>query len=72
MKRLEDITIKNKKILFRADLNVPLSGDEITDYSRINIIIPSIGIDDRLLRCLDGISKQSFKQFFVTIILECH
>jgi len=42
MKRLEDITIKNKKILFRADLNVPLSGDEITDYSRINIIIPSI------------------------------
>ena len=38
--------------------------------SKINIIIPSIGIDDRLLRCLDGISKQSFKQFFVTIILD--
>lgn len=38
--------------------------------SKINIIIPSIGIDNRLLRCLDGISRQSFKKFFVTIILD--
>lgn len=38
--------------------------------SKINIIIPSIDIDYRLLRCLDGISRQSFKNFFVTIILD--
>ena len=38
--------------------------------SKINIIIPSIGIDNRLLRCLDGISTQSFKRFFVTIVLD--
>ena len=38
--------------------------------SKINIIIPSIGIDNRLLRCLDGISRQSFKRFFVTIVLD--
>lgn len=37
---------------------------------KINIIIPSIGIDKRLLRCLDGISQQSFKKFFVTIVLD--
>lgn len=38
--------------------------------SKINIIIPSISIDKRLLRCLDGISRQSYRKFFVTIVLD--
>ena len=37
---------------------------------KINIIIPSISIDERLIRCLDGIQKLNYKKFFVTLILE--
>jgi len=37
---------------------------------KINIIIPSIRIDSRLIRCLDGIQKLNYKNFFVTLILE--
>ena len=44
MKSLDKIIIKNKKIIFRADLNVPLLNGKITDYSRINSIIPTIEI----------------------------
>lgn len=33
---------KNKKIVFRADLNVPTMDGKITDYSRIDSIIPSL------------------------------
>ena len=35
-----------------------------------NIIIPSIKIDQRLKRCLDGIQKQIFEDFFVTLVLD--
>lgn len=35
-----------------------------------NIIIPSIKNDQRLKRCLNGIQKQSFKDFFVTLVLD--
>ena len=44
MKSLDKIIIKNKKIIFRADLNVPVLNGKITDYSRINSIIPTIEI----------------------------
>ena len=37
---------------------------------KVNIIIPSITIDSRLLRCLNGIQKLKYKRFFVTLILE--
>ena len=37
---------------------------------KINIIIPSITIDSRLIRCLNGIQKLNYKNFFVTLILE--
>ena len=37
---------------------------------KINIIIPSIRIDSRLIRCLSGIQKLNYKNFFVTLILE--
>ena len=42
MKTLENYKIENKRILFRADLNVPLVNGVITDYSRIKAIKPSI------------------------------
>ncbi len=42
MKTLDNFDIKNKNIIFRADLNVPVNQGKITDYSRINSIIPSI------------------------------
>ena len=44
MKNLKNYNIKNKKILFRADLNVPLLDGVITDTSRIQAIKSSIEI----------------------------
>ena len=44
MKNLKNYKIKNKKILFRADLNVPLVDGVITDTSRIQAIKSSIEI----------------------------
>ena len=35
-----------------------------------NIVIPSIKNDERLKRCLDGIQKQNFEDFFVTLVLD--
>ena len=42
MKSIKTAEIKDKKIIFRADLNIPTVNGKITDYSRINSIIPSI------------------------------
>ena len=42
MKNLNNYKITNKKILFRADLNVPLLNGVITDNSRIKAIKSSI------------------------------
>ena len=42
MKNLENYKIENKKVLFRADLNVPLVNNVITDSSRILAVEPSI------------------------------
>ena len=44
MKNLKNYNIKNKKILFRADLNVPLIDGVISDTSRIEAIKSSIDI----------------------------
>ena len=44
MKNLKNHNIKNKKILFRADLNVPVVNGIITDTSRIKAIKSSIEI----------------------------
>jgi phosphoglycerate kinase len=44
MKNLKNHNIKNKKILFRADLNVPVVDGIITDTSRIKAIKSSIEI----------------------------
>ena len=42
MKNLENYKIENKKVLFRADLNVPVINNIITDASRIQAIKSSI------------------------------
>ncbi|MDA9748783.1 phosphoglycerate kinase [Pelagibacteraceae bacterium] len=42
MKKLNNNEIKNKKIIFRADLNIPVFKKKITDYSRLDAIIPSL------------------------------
>ena len=44
MKNLLNYNIENKKILFRADLNVPVVDGVITDISRIKAIKSSIEI----------------------------
>lgn len=43
MKTLQDLELKNKKILIRADLNVPLNEkQEVTDTYRIKSFIPTL------------------------------
>jgi|TARA_B100001540_G_C15784839_1_gene632752 phosphoglycerate kinase len=40
----ENLTLKNKKVLLRVDLNVPMKNGSITESSRIEKIIPTIKI----------------------------
>ena len=38
----EEKSLRDKKILLRLDLNVPLDGDVITDSTRIDKILPTL------------------------------
>ena len=42
MKELRDLDCKNKKIIVRVDLNVPVLEGIITDHSRIHAILPTL------------------------------
>ncbi|MBO1415520.1 phosphoglycerate kinase [Streptomyces sp. FH025] len=42
MKTIEDLDVAGKRVFVRADLNVPLSGDQITDDGRIRAVAPTI------------------------------
>ena len=42
MKNLNNYSINKKKVLFRADLNIPVINGKITDNSRIEAIKSSI------------------------------
>src|SRR5205823_10743205 len=42
LKTLDDINVKNKKVLLRADLNVPIGDGEIVDDFRIRQSLPTM------------------------------
>ena len=42
MKTIDDLTIAGKRVLVRADLNVPLDQDRITDDGRIRATLPTL------------------------------
>jgi phosphoglycerate kinase len=43
MRRIDDLDVAGRKVLLRADLNVPLDGSRITDDGRIRASLPVIG-----------------------------
>ncbi|KAB8195063.1 phosphoglycerate kinase [Nonomuraea phyllanthi] len=42
MRTLDDLDVKGRRVLVRADLNVPLEGETITDDGRIRASVPTI------------------------------
>jgi len=39
---LDDVDLKGKTVLVRADLNVPMQAGKITDYNRVNRLLPTL------------------------------
>jgi phosphoglycerate kinase len=42
MKTIDDVPVAGRRVLVRADLNVPLDGDRVTDDSRITASLPTL------------------------------
>ncbi|MGO4431174.1 phosphoglycerate kinase, partial [Streptomyces sp. MCAF7] len=42
MKTIDDLQVAGKRVFVRADLNVPLDGETITDDGRIRAAVPTI------------------------------
>jgi len=42
LRKLDDLDVKGRRVLVRADLNVPLDGETITDDGRIRASLPTI------------------------------
>jgi phosphoglycerate kinase len=42
MKTIDDLAVAGKRVLVRADLNVPLEGDRVTDDGRIRASLPTL------------------------------
>ena len=56
MKELKNFDLKNKRVIVRVDLNVPVLEDKILDYSRIYSILPT----------LEKLIKNKNKVFLIT------
>src|SRR5260370_41836076 len=41
-RRLDDLEVKGKRVLLRADLNVPMTEGKVTDATRIERLAPTI------------------------------
>ena len=41
-KTLDELDLKNKRVLLRADLNVPVADGKVTDATRIERLVPTI------------------------------
>ena len=53
MKRVDDLDVTGRAVLLRADLNVPLDGDVITDDRRIRASLPTLtALTDRGARVI--------------------
>ena len=44
MKTIDDVAVEGQRVLVRADLNVPLDGDRITDDGRIRASLPTLAV----------------------------
>ena len=55
----DELKLKQKKILLRLDLNVPLDNEKITDTTRIDKILPTINflLKKNLMRWITKILK---------------
>ncbi|MGC1288928.1 MAG: phosphoglycerate kinase, partial [Streptosporangiaceae bacterium] len=42
MKTIDDLDVRGRRVLLRADLNVPLDGSRITDDGKIRACIPTL------------------------------
>lgn len=55
MRTIEDLDVAGKRVFVRADLNVPLDGDRITDDGRIRASLPTItALHERNARVIIG------------------
>ncbi|MBV8117243.1 MAG: phosphoglycerate kinase [Candidatus Eremiobacteraeota bacterium] len=42
VRRVQDLDVRGKRVLVREDLNVPMDGDAIADYTRVDASIPTL------------------------------